>query len=664
MRSISTKLIIRFGLLILIICLAFAGIAVTTSSNALLSQIESTLPTKASDVAMIIEKEIQNNLDVLDTIAKTPDITSMDFDKQLPILQSESRRLNLKKLGVATTDGNLRSSDNSSTFINNREYFKLSMMGKLHISDPVVSTVDNTIIVPISSPIRDEFGASIGVLVGYYDISHLTNMISNISYGETGYAFILNQNGTIIAHPEFELVLAQDNAINNAQNDPSLASLARVKEQMITGENGYGEYTYDDTSKVVGYAPIPGTTWSVGITTDKDEVLAGLMALRSNMILTTIIVLLIGIIMTWYVGRRLAKPIIAAAEHAQVISTGDLSVNIPEQFLKQKDEIGTLSVALETMRQNIRNMVDNIANSSDDISASSQQLSIAGQNIAATMEEVSASTEEIAAGMEEVSASTEEINSSAQEIENTVEVIAETTNNVSNNVSEIEKRAINVEKQALDTQKHAASVSENISAKVLEAMKEAKVVEEIASLAQNIAGIAEQTNLLALNAAIEAARAGEQGRGFAVVAEEVRKLAEDSSKAVANIQTLTNDVQSAIDNLVEQSNQLLKFLNEDVNNITNFMVGMGKQYKEDADMIGNVTTEVTRSINEIAIAMHQITEAIEGTSITVQQSASGTQEIAKGSEVASIAAQEINMSSQKMAENAKHLQNLLDQFKL
>lgn len=664
MRSISTRLIIRFGLLILTICIAFAGIAVVNSSNALLSQIQTSLPTKASDAAIIIEKEIQNNLDVLDTIAKTPDIRSMEFNQQLPILQSESRRLNLKKLGVATADGNLQSSDNTSTNISDREYFKLSMMGKLHIADPVISIVDNSIIIPISSPIRDEYGTVVGVLVGYYDINHLTNITGNVTYGQTGYAFIINHEGTIIAHPNIELVLAQDNPIRNVEEDPSAASLARVVESMITGEYGYGEYTYGNTDKIVGYAPIPGTTWFVGVTTDKDEVFASLLDLRNSMILTIIIVLLIGIIMTWYVGRSLAKPIIVAAQHAQVISTGDLSVNIPEQYLKQKDEIGTLSLALETMRQNLRNMVDNIADSSAEVSASSEELSEAGQNIAATMEEVSASTEEIAAGMEEVSASTEEINSSAHEIGNTVELIAGTTNKVNNNVAEIEERAINVEKQALETQKHAASVSENISAKVLEAMEEAKVVEEIATLAQNIASIAGQTNLLALNAAIEAARAGEQGRGFAVVAEEVRKLAEDSSNAVANIQTLTNSVQLAIGNLVEHSNQLLQFLNEDVNNITTFMVGIGKQYKEDADIVGNLTAEVTQSINEIAIAIHQITEAIEGTSITVQESTSGTQEIARGSEVAAQAAQEINMSSQKMAKNAEHLQSLLAQFKL
>ncbi|NLB89283.1 MAG: methyl-accepting chemotaxis protein [Syntrophomonadaceae bacterium] len=664
MRSISTKLIMRFGLLLLVICLAFAGIAVTTSSNALLTQIQTNLPIKASDAASIISKDIQNNLNILDTIAKTPDIKSMEFEQQLPILQSEARRLKLESLGVVTSDGVLRDSDNATAIVSDRDYFRLSMMGKLHISDPVTSKKGNSLVIPISSPIRDEYGNAVGVLVGFYNIDYLSNIISEISYGETGYAFIVDNKGTTIAHPNLEYVLAQENSINLAQEDPAYASTARIIEKMIAGEQGHGEYTYNNLELIAGYAPIPDTTWSVGVAINKSEILAGVNTLRLNMILTGVIVLLIGIFLTWYVGRSLAKPIKVATEHAKIISTGDLSVDIPEEYLNQKDEIGTLSLALHNMVINLRNIVDRINESSEDISESSKHLSEAGQNIAATMEEVSASTEEIAAGMEEVSASTEEVNSSAHEIENTINTIAKTTDVVNENVAEIEKRAISVEQQALDTQKHAATVSESIRTKVLEAMEEAQVVKEIASLAQNIAGIAEQTNLLALNAAIEAARAGEQGRGFAVVAEEVRKLAEDSSKAVANIQALTNNVQSAIGNLVDNSNQLLEFLNEDVNNITSFMVDIGKQYKQDADIVGKLTAEVTQSINEISTSMQLITEAIEGTSITIQESTSGTQEIARGSEVAAEAAQEINKLSQKMAQNAEHLHNLLTQFKI
>lgn len=183
-------------------------------------------------------------------------------------------------------------------------------------------------------------------------------------------------------------------------------------------------------------------------------------------------------------------------------------------------------------------------------------------------------------------------------------------------------------------------------------------------MAQNIAGIAAQTNLLALNAAIEAARAGEQGKGFAVVAEEVRKLAEDSSVAVTNIQKLTHSVQTAINNLIKNSNQLLEFINTDVLNITNFMVDIGKQYKADADMINDTTADAKGKILEMLPSMQEIALAVEGVSATIEESTAGALEIAKGSEVAAQAAQEINESTRKLVQHADRLLHLIDQFKM
>src|SRR5690606_12974482 len=136
---------------------------------------------------------------------------------------------------------------------------------------------------------------------------------------------------------------------------------------------------------------------------------------------------------------------------------------------------------------------------------------------------------QIAAGMEEIAASSQQINASAEEINAALNMLQEEVEQGRQQAMEIEKRAIRVQEGAQQSQQTAAEISETIQAKLEKSIADARVVDQISHLAENIAGIADQTNLLALNAAIEAARAGEQGRGFAVVAEEVRKLAEDSS---------------------------------------------------------------------------------------------------------------------------------------
>lgn len=664
MNSLSTKLVAGFSVLLLFICLVLGGIAVTTSSTALLNQINTTLPVKSADAAIIMEKEIQNMLSIIDTIAKTPNIRSMDFSMQLPILKNETTRLKYIKMGVATPDGILKNSDNTEMNIKNQTYFQLAMAGELHIGEPFSCAIDKCILLPISSPIRDEYGTPIGVLVGFYDIEVISDITNSITFEESGYAFIVDETGTTIAHPNFDLVKNQENFLTKAETDKSLKSLANLIEEMSTRNNSSTEYNINNTVKLAGYAPIENSNWIIAVSIEKSEVLSKLSKLKTILIIAIIILLSFSILLSLLVGRILARPIIEASEYALKISQGDLTSNISPKFLNFKDEIGILTRALDTMLTNLRNMVNNIVIASREVATSSEQLALSSQQVSATMQEVSSATEDVASGMEEVSASSQVISASASEIEYRLQLAAKSSENANNNASEIEARALNIQKQAVTAQEDALEVYENMQVKMKNAIQETKVVEEISSLAGDIANIAEQTNLLALNAAIEAARAGEQGLGFAVVADEVRKLAENSSITVANIQELTSSVQNAINNLINNANELLDFISSDVNNITNFMVAIGKQYREDADILYNLTEENMELLNNIVEAILQINTALESTTHTMEQSSIKTQDIAKGSQVATQATIEITDNVAKLSNNSTSLLELVRLFKL
>lgn len=664
MNSLSTKLVAGFSVLLLFICLVLGGIAVTTSSTALLNQINTTLPVKSADAAIIMEKEIQNMLSIIDTIAKTPNIRSMDFSMQLPILKNETTRLKYIKMGVATPDGILKNSDNTEMNIKNQTYFQLAMAGELHIGEPFSCAIDKCILLPISSPIRDEYGTPIGVLVGFYDIEVISDITNSITFEESGYAFIVDETGTTIAHPNFDLVKNQENFLTKAETDKSLKSLANLIEEMSTRNNSSTEYNINNTVKLAGYAPIENSNWIIAVSIEKSEVLSKLAKLKTILIIAIIILLSFSILLSLLVGRILARPIIEASEYALKISQGDLTSNISPKFLHFKDEIGILTRALDTMLTNLRNMVNNIVIASREVATSSEQLALSSQQVSATMQEVSSATEDVASGMEEVSASSQVISASASEIEYRLQLAAKSSENANNNASEIEARALNIQKQAVTAQEDALEVYENMQVKMKNAIQETKVVEEISSLAGDIANIAEQTNLLALNAAIEAARAGEQGLGFAVVADEVRKLAENSSITVANIQELTSSVQNAINNLINNANELLDFISSDVNNITNFMVAIGKQYREDADILYNLTEENMELLNNIVEAILQINTALESTTDTMEQSSIKTQDIAKGSQVATQATIEITDNVAKLSNNSTSLLELVRLFKL
>lgn len=224
---------------------------------------------------------------------------------------------------------------------------------------------------------------------------------------------------------------------------------------MIASEHGYGEYEYNGDFKLMGYAPIEGTAWSVAISADKNDLLAGLAQLQNSVITTTFLILLLGVIAAFIIGRRIAKPITLASETAQTVSQGDLTVKIRPEYLSREDEVGGLVQALEAMITNLRNMVEHVSGASQEVAASSEELSSAGHSVASTMQEVSASTEEIAAGMEEVSASTEQVNSAVQEISFTLNTVAENVGQVNSNATEIEGRANQVQNEALNYKEQA-----------------------------------------------------------------------------------------------------------------------------------------------------------------------------------------------------------------
>lgn len=608
----------------------------------------------ANEMNIWFEGKIQE----LDVLAHMDDIYMMDEEEIILALERQMSILGKEydNLYVIWPDGSAITDANQKVDLSAREYFKIAIKGQAVIDSPMVSAATSNVVTPIAVPIYRE-GQIVGVMGGSVKTEKLAELVGKVKLGETGYAYVLDKEGTAVAHPDPTVIM-------NMNMFELGEVMAAVGEKMVAGQTATDRYVFRDVDTYASYAPIPLTGWPVAVTVPVVEVSQPLSALLNANVIVILVIIILVFGVVFIASRGLINNFTFFANYAQTMAKGDFTNKVPESIMKNRDEVGILAQALNNMGQNLRIMVSEVMDSSNEVSVASQEVSASGQNIASTSQEVSAATEEIAAGMEEVSASTEQINATGEEIGSMLNNLSHEAVKGSTEAKEIEQRAMLVQENAEKAKNTTMEMYHSINSKVAQAIGEAKVVEQISNLAQSIAGIADQTNLLALNAAIEAARAGEHGKGFAVVAEEVRKLAEDSSQSVTNIQALTGQVQVSINNLIGHAQNVLTFINENVVKDYEMMADMGVQYKADSERFLGITERFEYDIEIINKSMNEINIALEGTSATIEQSTAGTQEIARGSEGAAKAAQEINDVAGKLAEGATRLNELVQKFKI
>jgi methyl-accepting chemotaxis protein len=307
----------------------------------------------------------------------------------------------------------------------------------------------------------------------------------------------------------------------------------------------------------------------------------------------------------------ITKDIIRMDESLKYIANGDFTRNNDGKKIIRRDEVGDLGRAFEGMKKNFKKLVLDIKDNSKNVSESIRRLLDIYIDIDKKSEIVNESVKEISAGMQEINAEIEEISSSVEIALTESEHLRESAISTKKETYKILDRANRMKENAQKTRIETYNIYVNRQKSMEQAIKKGEIVEQIKVMSDSIQLISEQTNLLALNAAIEAARAGEKGKGFAVVADEIRKLAEESTNAGADIIKVTEEVKTAFMELTENLKEILDFIDTKIVGDYEKFVKIGEEYLRDANVMKSQTDEFYKGASNIMNNINGIDSAIK-----------------------------------------------------
>ena len=463
---------------------------------------------------------------------------------------------------------------------------------------------------------------------------------------DSAYMYVVKNDGTMLYHPTKEKV---GQPVENAV-------IKGVVQQLQDGkkpETAVVEYVFNGTTKYSAYTILNNENILV-LTADESEALAGITTVTGVAVGIIAIVVLIAIIISFIMGRRLMRPLVKVSTIIEDVANGNIEADF-SVVKESNDEIGLIIEKMKELTQSLGSIVGKIRNSSDTMSSNSYELNDTSSQTLAANNEISKAVEDVAEGSTGMAASISKINENLLEMSNETKDINASVDEIKNQTVAVQDSSKIMNDKIKSMQDSSHKMDEGISAisKRIETVN--TTVDKVSNIVSVIEEISSETNLLSLNASIEAARAGDAGKGFAVVAQEIRVLSDNTNTELENIKQIISSLVEECRYCVQASGTIVEDnakQKEEIKAVLDEFGSLDEQIQK--------TAEKADEIEELVTAMIELNDDITKSSNSLTDVSAAN---AAATEEMNANIEELNAMMHGVSEMAEHMNNESDGLK-